>query len=700
MADLFDTYSDSESEPKPKQNGDAPAHPVTAAVEGSTDGSHNLGAENSAATKVLTNDVFGPDHEPDAIEEKQKPTDAASDVPLDPVSKTKQLKEIVVQRRETRKNQIAKKERDGREDFTKLKITNRSIEAEDWNKMMNNKKYVPMTRVSEMATEKKTNSSSVIIGVLFDKVATKTAASGNKYATWMLTDMNSQPFRLSVQLYDQAFEAWSQDLEKGKLAKRGSIFAILNPKVYPQRSDKGSVNLSASRATCSVNTSMQLAKLGDYPLLSMCTAKTKGDDRPCGNPIEKNPANFGLCLFHRQEKISKHGKGERSISNPMLKSALPRLDLRLSEKKEAEEKKKKEEERLSNTKRLMTGPMELERRRLASQKDRNRIILEANMAGKSVGETSVSKIPMLGRGLSPEKDIMLEVGGSSGSQSGPKFPNPAYMSRRNVSSSSRNIKLPVPCEPLPKDVINTVPGLPVLDPNNPMANKRKLQEAFGEVRIEKPAKRIDLQEEDREEERKKKEPTLSLTSLKEEFERRYGKEAASKLVLLPDEMEKVRNAQSKGCAWVVLQRLEERDRILHELEFRDEFDLQKATVQFLEVKAYYCSKCKMTTDNVAAKIACEGEGHVVTTKNMKKTRWECTKCYQSAFALEREMPNGCAHCGNETFKQVGFYKVRSAAMEKDLLEKRGVDHERYLKHETKMRVNQDKDAYAALDVTY
>ena len=32
---------------------------------------NNLGAENSAATKVLTNDVFGPDHEPDAIEEKR-----------------------------------------------------------------------------------------------------------------------------------------------------------------------------------------------------------------------------------------------------------------------------------------------------------------------------------------------------------------------------------------------------------------------------------------------------------------------------------------------------------------------------------------------------------------------------------------------------------------------------------------------------
>eukprot|EP00397_Hematodinium_sp_SG-2012_P011475 GEMP01011615.1.p1 GENE.GEMP01011615.1~~GEMP01011615.1.p1 ORF type:complete len:741 (+),score=178.38 GEMP01011615.1:156-2378(+) len=738
MADSLDTYSDSESEvapalpsvtvPTPAKA--APASTPASTLVASDEPKPAAGAENMSAVDrslVAAAKASRVDDAKDAgssamdvVESTRPPRDALSLVAMDDPSA---VREALKQRREKslvdyehRQGEARKKEADSKEEFTKLKIVNRLIPKEEWNRLMKGKQFYPFSNISTMGTGKqdKSTASSVFIGVLYDKISTKTAASGNKYATWLMADMKgSQPLQLAVQLYDQAFELWSQNVDKSRLASRGSMFAILNGKVFPPRADgKGT---ASARSACSVSHGMQLAKLGDFPDLGFCTGEKKSDNRPCGTPIDKSMANFGLCFFHSRERLKKMG-GKPHLNN-LIASCVPqqrmhsRLEARVEEKQTLANKQKEREleaerKKISSSARVQRA-IDFDRRLLSVNSTRNKEVLEALTSGRSVRSTDASVLPMLGRGLTKDEELIFDNKHTKSDdflsklkkRNLPKEAELPATSKLNNQSSKKVLTL----ESLQRPVVQKqLPSFPTADPNNPLATKRRMQQAFGRANAEREDKRpkIDLQQESKEEEKKQKNPTKSAEELQEEFARMYGKAAASKLVMSKAEMDSVRNAKSLRAELVTIEKTDERERVRQELEFRDDFDLQKATVLFLEIDAWYCATCKLTSDQVSAKIACEAMNHTVTAKKVKKTRWECRKCMQSAFVIDRTMPSGCLKCGNDTFKQASFFKLKSVAMEKDMLEKRGADHERYLEQETKRRAMNDDaghDVYGALD---
>lgn len=597
------------------------------------------------------------------------------------------------------------------ESFTKLRIDNRLVPRDRWDVMMKNKKYVPFDMIAAMTKAKKpTREEVVFIGVLYDKSQTKRAANGNHYGVWNFTSlsMGASPVELSLQLYDDAYRIWDRELEKSKQASRGSIFAILNAKVLPPR--EGGKGMG-QKLTCTINLALQLNKLGTSPNLGFCKQRKESDDKLCNRPINKDKSLFGLCHFHQARQLSRGGGNKiiqsairttdatsigktvfqkQDIAHDPTSAMYKNLEAMKSLSKpvgpqmmQQQKQKMKEAQRQAEMKKVTTWGAHLARHSNSSTLD-NKVAAMAALSKKSVITSAASIQPLCGRGMETTKEGTAEL---------------LFNTSHSFNGQSNLKKRALPDA-------SSLPLLAAPDPNNPMATKRRMREQFGTANSREKKLTVDLKAEDKkdmEEEAKElqnKKTVMSQEEQRKKLELLYGKDQGKKMLLTAQEKENLRNAKSKNSDLVIMEQLNERDRVRDVLETRDEFDNEKAKIMFLEVKAWHCHTCKATTDVIRAKMACEESNHPVTQKMVKKTRWECRKCFQSSYVLDRAMPTACNHCKGDTFRHVHFFKLKTAAMEKHMLEMRGADHDRYLDMKTKQRSMEGgsgEDAYAALD---
>jgi len=627
------------------------------------------------------------------------------------------------------------------EQFTHLEIENRHIQRARWESMMSNKRYLSFDELRNYkAKDIKTGKQEVIIGILYDKLPAKTASSGNSYVSWQFTQLmaGAQPVEVTLQLYDDAFRSWNQDAEHAKKAKIGSIFAILDPKILENRANFNGPHAKSFKVTTTASMGMQLNKLGDFPHLAFCKILRDKDGLKCGRPVRNNIANT-MCNEHRTKLVQRNPKIAKMLKSdpklmercnlqginqkktdqePGLTNFIPgslntsHLDKLLSVKTTQETKKedpneKKAQEKLKQQQLRYKQIDFMEKLKGAQRTGVNRHAAQAQMDKRpdEILTSHVSLRPHLGRDFGKDKDEDVVISISSNDKIDERIKRKIMEAKAAEEKAAKKKK---------EEAV--VPVFAKLDPNNPMANKKRMREQFGDFGLSSERsgvrKRIDLIAEDKKEReetakevhgsraRLLAEKPKSETELRQNFEKKFGKTEAEKMIKLQEDKEAIRNAKSKHADLITMQQMSERRRIGQELEFRDEMDAEKEKVTHIDVKVWTCEQCKCCTDVPKAKIVCIEAGHMVREKSMSKTRWECRRCGQSAFQLGKGMPSKCGHCRNDTFKSASFYKVRRAAMEKDCVELRGADHDRYLNHEQKQRTMgtaEDKDMYAGLD---
>merc|ERR1712136_527670 len=91
----------------------------------------------------------------------------------------------------------------------------------------------------------------------------------------------------------------------------------------------------------------------------------------------------------------------------------------------------------------------------------------------------------------------------------------------------------------------------------------------------------------------------------------------------------------------------------------------------MNVTAWRCRTCEITTDSQRGKAHCEEAGHDVVKMQVKKTRWVCSGCRCAHTVLDRNIPKQCTKCKGTEFKQVALQAAKVALMEKDQLLARG-----------------------------
>lgn len=110
---------------------------------------------------------------------------------------------------------------------------------------------------------------------------------------------------------------------------------------------------------------------------------------------------------------------------------------------------------------------------------------------------------------------------------------------------------------------------------------------------------------------------------------------------------------------------------LTELEAQDAVIEKAEAMMEMNVQAWRCRTCEITTDSHRAKAHCEEAGHDVIKMQVKKTRWACSGCKMAHMVLDRNIPKQCMRCKGTEFKPVALQAAKVAPMEKDLLLARG-----------------------------
>mmetsp|Transcript_5012 Transcript_5012/g.11118 ORF Transcript_5012/g.11118 Transcript_5012/m.11118 type:complete len:257 (+) Transcript_5012:89-859(+) len=208
---------------------------------------------------------------------------------------------LVAKRREAMRRETQErhdKEEVTRERHSKLRITERCMPAEKWDRCMKSK---TLLKLEDLGTPLHDAMDQVIIAVLAEKGAVTKNAKGEEYAEWSVTDVDEKlPRRATVVLVGNAMASWaSPDGECYRQAGAGAILGFLNPAPTAR---KGAVRVSFASQVC---------KLGTCPSLGFCTVRLRSG-LPCNNPLN---SEFFQSMCPRHAAMS-HGEREAENRQP------------------------------------------------------------------------------------------------------------------------------------------------------------------------------------------------------------------------------------------------------------------------------------------------------------------------------------------------------------------------------------------------
>ncbi|KAL7997072.1 putative minichromosome maintenance protein [Plasmopara halstedii] len=183
------------------------------------------------------------------------------------------------------------------EEFSALRITNRTISAEVLREEMEGRKFIKLSLMDCAPKETFTNKEVdwVTIGVLVRKTLSKPATNGSTFMVWALSDLDGT--ELGIFLFGDAYVThWKEST--------GSIVAILNATLLPA-SEKNKFAFKVTQPT-------EIVTLGKAMDFGICKGKTSGEAR-CRLAINKAKTQY--CLHHIAVNFMEAGKGRQQLNN-------------------------------------------------------------------------------------------------------------------------------------------------------------------------------------------------------------------------------------------------------------------------------------------------------------------------------------------------------------------------------------------------
>lgn len=601
------------------------------------------------------------------------------------------------------------------EKYSGLKTSSWRLRPEKWETLMRDRKYVPFDRISSlnnvgMENEKDT----VLIGTLYEKGIAKTGAKGGRFIQWGITDLAfPKPFVVSVFLHNQAFEEWGMEVEG--VVRHGAVVALLNPTFLPQTNPPaGSKGDGSSRAAVRIMYSTQLVILGDCPSLGYCSWSKK-DGMKCSMPcnLDRGP---NVCFFHSLQKATTCNKKFAPMGLASGggggKPATPVLDSRLADLSGVTviqgPRAKTGQQASAEPARPVRLPMESGiggAHGRKSAKDKGDLALESLLKtrpaaqGRSVLKQRVEGQPAA-KAATPERPTtQVPSSGALGgalpvrtpaSSSGPEAAKaPAAVSPKFEKPPEYGA-VPVLLKPaglgptteeskeqadLRRRLLAKFPkglpepgGRPTSQPSH-VAAVMKLAAAQKDVAVlRKPPPKFCPQE------RKIVKRTTVASKAAAAVAKKSGLDLAATPGVPKADPRKdlVRSQTSRFSGLVDQERAAKRQRILNEMEAQDAIKEKMEALMSLEVNAWRCDECMLTSESTRKREDCQARGHTTKPCTVTKTRWECIGCKHYEFVYDRVLPDRCTACGGAGWRQTPLQGVaRTALMERDHLLARG-----------------------------
>eukprot|EP00927_Polykrikos_kofoidii_P085767 TRINITY_DN9413_c0_g1_i1.p1 TRINITY_DN9413_c0_g1~~TRINITY_DN9413_c0_g1_i1.p1 ORF type:complete len:852 (+),score=140.10 TRINITY_DN9413_c0_g1_i1:48-2558(+) len=305
---------------------------------------------------------------------------------------------------------------DEREEFTGLRILNRTVPSDVWVKRISGcgRLVTPFSRLHQLAAVRRRpeDKDRVVIGVLYDKPKGEKFGNGEQYLCWALTDLGQpQPKKMKVHLRWQAFLHWRGGKAAASLT-RGSIIALMNPTLVDEGGGGRAVGVDP---VVRVEKAQQVLKVGDCPSMGLC--EMSGCQEPCNLDVGDRFCMIHLSRFYLEKVpriaagggvttnglvgVKTHGRAGRPQPKQM---ASPQQSLELLEAQLTPEEKKRRRELMKTAKSEVA--MHFDERRLRSNGN-NRSYMRAVCDGVELeSHSSLSRVPKLGRGI--KDDDVLE----------------------------------------------------------------------------------------------------------------------------------------------------------------------------------------------------------------------------------------------------------------------------------------------------
>lgn len=289
---------------------------------------------------------------------------------------------------------------DDREEFTGLRITKRCVPAAVWSKEIRSgerpRQIVPFSRLADLGRGLQVRDR-VVIGVLYERSHGLLHLRGEPYMEWRLTDLaDPEPRRLMLHLRREACRHWRTS-HVGAAAKRGSIFAILNPKLDDLPSRRSGDDQAP---VVHVVAQSQLIKLGDCPSLGTC------EMRGCGMPCNADVSERFCALHMRLTYASKRGRSHTGGNNLAHLLIEPKHKKRLGPVFSEEAPPPDHADKAKSNRTDMA--MQLDGRRFLNVKANDNYV-NSICSGARPDQTDTSLMPMLGRAFHGKEEMELDI---------------------------------------------------------------------------------------------------------------------------------------------------------------------------------------------------------------------------------------------------------------------------------------------------
>ncbi|CAI5747297.1 unnamed protein product [Peronospora destructor] len=183
------------------------------------------------------------------------------------------------------------------EEFSKVRITDRTISMEALRQEMKGRKFIKLQQMDHVPKDTFINEEIdwVTIGVLTRKTLSKPAANGSTFMVWGLSDLDGT--ELGLFLFGDAYlNHWKE--------VPGSIVAVLNATLLPAT--------ETNKFAFKVTQLTEVVKLGKAVDFGICKGTTSGETR-CRLAV--NTAKTQYCLHHIAVNFMKVGRGRQQLNN-------------------------------------------------------------------------------------------------------------------------------------------------------------------------------------------------------------------------------------------------------------------------------------------------------------------------------------------------------------------------------------------------
>ncbi|RMX66627.1 hypothetical protein DD238_004009 [Peronospora effusa] len=183
------------------------------------------------------------------------------------------------------------------EEFSKVRITDRTISMEVLRQEMTRRKFIKLQQMDRVPKDIFVNREIdwVTIGVLTRKTLSKPAANGSTFMVWGLSDLDGT--ELGLFLFGDAYSNHWKEMP-------GSIVAVLNATLLPATEN--------NKFAFKVTQLTEIVKLGKAVDFGICKGTTSGEAR-CRLAV--NTAKTQYCLHHIAANFIKAGRGRQQLNN-------------------------------------------------------------------------------------------------------------------------------------------------------------------------------------------------------------------------------------------------------------------------------------------------------------------------------------------------------------------------------------------------